>query len=129
MFISFVAKKSPLIPLYFYPDTSDVKQLAEMTMALVLREDVADLFETRKGIYHLAGAGAVSRYGWVKEIIKSDPNKEEHMVERVEEALTAIFPTPAVRPMCSALDCSKFEATFGVTLPTWKDNLKEVIDG
>lgn len=104
-----------------------VKMLAEMTASLVLREDVVDLVETHKGIYHLGGAGAVSRYEWVREILKLDPYKEEHKVERIEEALTADFPTPAARPKYSVLDNGKFEKTFGMTVPNWQVNLREAL--
>jgi dTDP-4-dehydrorhamnose reductase len=39
-------------------------------------------------------------------------------------ALTADFPTPAERPLFSALDCSKFERTFGLKIPHWKTALE-----
>jgi dTDP-4-dehydrorhamnose reductase len=39
-------------------------------------------------------------------------------------ALTADFPTPAQRPLYSALDCEKFYTVFGLRLPAWQETLK-----
>jgi dTDP-4-dehydrorhamnose reductase len=34
------------------------------------------------------------------------------------------FPTPAQRPLFSALDCQKFEQTFDLRLPFWEAALE-----
>ena len=38
-------------------------------------------------------------------------------------ALTADFPTPAQRPLFSALDCQRFMDTFNLRLPDWQEAL------
>ena len=50
-------------------------------------------------------------------------------ISSVERARSAEFPTPAVRPLFSALDCSRFAATFGLQLPPWEESLKLAMDG
>jgi len=102
------------------------RMLAEIT-TLVIAENKSNLLETmreRYGVYHLAGNGYVSRYGWAKQIIINDPNPTEQVVRNIEPASSEDFPTPAVRPLFSALDCTRFEETFGLRLPAWNHTLE-----
>lgn len=75
------------------------------------------------GLYHVAGSGFASRLAWAQKIIQLDPNKHEQRVRQIVPALTAEFPTPAQRPLFSALDCRLFQSTFGIDLPGWEDDL------
>ena len=83
-------------------------------------KDVLGYLQQHSGLYHLAGAGAASRYEWAKAVIEFDPKKEEQMVKQILPAKSSEFPNPANRPVYSALECSLFEATFGIYLPEWK---------
>ena len=78
----------------------------------------------RKGVYHLAGDGFASRLDWGKAILENDPRHEEQVVENLIAALTAEFPTPAQRPLFSALNCEVFKRTFGLNLPSWQAALR-----
>lgn len=80
--------------------------------------------QERKGIYHLAGDGYASRLEWAQEILRLDPHPDEQVVREVLPALTADFPTPARRPLFSALDCACFTQTFGLRLPPWQEALR-----
>ena len=79
-----------------------------------------DYLHQHRGLYHLGGAGAASRYEWAKAVIEFDPQKKEQVVKQILPAKTADFPNAARRPVNSALDCSLFESTFGVHIPFWK---------
>ena len=101
------------------------RTLAEIT-SFVLAQNEKDIFENireRRGTYHLAGSGFASRYEWAKQILANDPERSEQIVQAIEPALSEDFPTPAARPLFSALDCSHFEATFGLQLPGWHSTL------
>ena len=102
------------------------RTLAEVTGFVLAGQD-KDLYAgicERQGIYHLAGGGFTSRYEWAKQILADDPRRAEQIVETLEPALTGEFPTPAVRPLFSALDCTLFEETFGLRLPAWSESLQ-----
>jgi len=102
------------------------RALAETTN-LILAEYQPNLFEAireRRGVYHLAGSGYASRYEWAKQILACDPNRTEQWVRTLEPVSSDEFPTPAARPLFSALDCSKFEKTFHFSLPDWKESLQ-----
>lgn len=103
------------------------RTLAEVTAGLLNKG--LDFLIERKGLYHMAGGGYASRLEWAKKIIELDPNKHEQMVKEILPALTSEFPTPAQRPLFSALDCSLFQTTFDMQLPRWEDALKLAMTG
>jgi dTDP-4-dehydrorhamnose reductase len=86
-------------------------------------EDITAWFHERRGIYHLAGSGFTSRFEWAKAILQNDPLPKEQRVQELLPALTADFPSPAKRPLFSALDCQKFTDVFKLRLPDWEEAL------
>jgi dTDP-4-dehydrorhamnose reductase len=107
------------------------RMLAEITSQLIARAgpDPVGWLGERRGVYHLAGSGYASRLDWAKEIISLDPKKDEQVVEELLAAKTCEFPTPAKRPLFSALNCDLFTETFGFRLPDWRDALKLAMEG
>jgi dTDP-4-dehydrorhamnose reductase len=101
------------------------RELAQAT-SLVFSRNNMGLFESikeKRGVYHLAGSGYTSRYEWAKCILANEPNRAEQVAKTVEPVSSEEFPTPAKRPLFSALDCSKFEEAFKISLPHWKESL------
>ncbi|OJW88482.1 dTDP-4-dehydrorhamnose reductase [Thiobacillus sp. 65-1402] len=74
------------------------------------------------GIYHLSCGGRTSWHGFTAAILAQLAATDGKLAR-----LTAIpgcgYPTPAVRPANSQLDCGKLAATFGVRLPAWESAL------
>ena len=102
------------------------RSLAEIT-SLTIAQNKADLFDAireRRGIYHLASSGYTSRYEWAKQILANDPNRAEQLTHTLEPGLSSDFPTPATRPLFSALDCTLFEETFSLRIPEWDSTLR-----
>ena len=102
------------------------RMLAEATAMLLVKggEHWRDWLGERRGIYHLAGSGHASRLEWGQEILKLDPKKDEQVTKEILPAVTADFPTPAQRPLFSALSCDLFAHTFGLSLPPWQEALR-----
>ncbi len=102
------------------------RMLAEVTSAMAARSlpNPNEYFSEKSGVYHLGGAGGVSRFDFTRAILDLDPHPEEQKVKGLETALTADFPTPALRPLTTTLDCSRFTRVFGLMLPNWKDALR-----
>ena len=101
------------------------RTLADVT-AQLLGKGLNALVE-RRGLYHVAGNGYASRFDWAKKILELDPNKQEQKVQELVPARTSDFPTPAQRPLFSALDCSLFQSTFDIALPEWEDALRQAM--
>lgn len=101
------------------------RMLAEATAQLLAKSGYrpTDYIENYSDLYHLAGSGYTSRLDWAKAILAEDPRKEEQVTREILPALTADFPTPAQRPLFSALNCQKFTDTFNLRLPDWRATL------
>jgi dTDP-4-dehydrorhamnose reductase len=100
--------------------------LAQAT-AQIVSKDTTDLFEylsEKTGIYHVAGAGAASRFEWAKKILDLESGRSGQITPELQPAKSAEFPTPAERPSYSALDCRKVADSLGVVLPLWSESLR-----
>ena len=75
------------------------------------------------GTYHLAGAGAVSWHGFAHAIFAALAAAGE-TVPRLKPITTAEYPTRALRPAYSVLDCTKARRAFGIALPDWEAALR-----
>lgn len=102
------------------------RMLAEISTTLLSQNkgDLLDAIRERRGIYHVAGSGYTSRYEWAKEILANDSNQTEQLVQTTEPVSSQEFPTPAQRPLFSALNCTKFKTTFNLPIPGWKESLQ-----
>jgi dTDP-4-dehydrorhamnose reductase len=83
----------------------------------------------RSGLYHFVGPDRASRFEWAQAILRLDPRHSEQVTEQVLPALTSEFPTPARRPLFSALDNRKLIQTFGLQMPAWESALRLAIVG
>jgi len=106
------------------------RMLAEVTSAMAARSfsDSWEYFLEKSGVYHLGGAGGVSRFDFTRAILELDPHPEEQKVKELEAALTADFPTPAIRPLTTTLDCSRFNRVFELSMPDWKNTLRLALE-
>jgi dTDP-4-dehydrorhamnose reductase len=102
------------------------RMLAEISAQVLANrgENLIEWMRERRGIYHLAGDGYASRFQWAQAILEQDPAQEDQIAQDIQPARTSEFPTPAQRPLHSALNCDLFASTFGLRLPDWKDALQ-----
>jgi dTDP-4-dehydrorhamnose reductase len=86
--------------------------------------DVVPWLAEHSGIYHFVGPDHASRFEFAQAILRLDPQRDQQLTEQVLPALTSEFPTPAARPLLSALDNHKLIQTFGLQLPLWERALR-----
>ncbi len=87
--------------------------------AHALRSAVGD--PALAGTYHLAAAGETSWHGYARFVV--DEARALGVALKVEEIApitTAEYPTAAIRPLNSRLDCGHLRASFGLALPDWR---------
>lgn len=74
------------------------------------------------GIHHLSGRPDISWADFARAVFDV-----AGLDCKVEDITTADWPTPAMRPANSRLDCTSLMATFGIGRPDWRDGLCAVI--
>jgi dTDP-4-dehydrorhamnose reductase len=102
------------------------RSLAEITAQLLVKgnDDIRGWMKERKGIYHLAGDGYANRFEWAKAILENDPKKNKQKTKEIKPVKTSSFPTPATRPLFSALSCDLFFTIYNLQLPKWDKTLE-----
>jgi dTDP-4-dehydrorhamnose reductase len=78
------------------------------------------------GIYHLAGGGAVSWFEFAKTIVGMASTCLKR-VPQIVPARTVDYPTPAIRPTDTRLDCTAIIRSFGTRLRPWREGLDETL--
>jgi dTDP-4-dehydrorhamnose reductase len=87
-----------------------------------------DLKDSSSGIYHYCGDEPCSWYDFARAIFLEAEVQGLKTPSYVKSITTADYPTPAIRPAYSVLDCTKIESVFDVTRSNWRDGIKIVID-
>jgi dTDP-4-dehydrorhamnose reductase len=98
--------------------------IAESTRQLIQRWQAGDAAQW--GVYHLAAGGETSWFGFAQAI-------GEQLIAAgkpcatLEPIPSSAYPTPAVRPLNSRLDCSLLQREWGVSQPDWHAALLECL--
>jgi dTDP-4-dehydrorhamnose reductase len=87
-----------------------------------------DLKGSSAGIYHYCGGEPCSWYDFAQAIFLEAEAQGLKTPSYVKSIMTADYPTLAVRPAYSVLDCSAIESRFDVNHSNWRDGIKIVID-
>jgi dTDP-4-dehydrorhamnose reductase len=87
-----------------------------------------DLKGTLSGIYHYCGDEPCSWYDFARAIFSAAEIHGLKSPSNIKSITTFEYPTPAIRPAYSVLDCTKIESVFGVTRSNWRDGIKIVTD-
>jgi dTDP-4-dehydrorhamnose reductase len=94
-----------------------------LKIAATLRAPNADALH---GIYHFAGAGEATWYDLARHVFAVSSAIGGPFAEVA--AITADqYPTRAVRPGNSRLDCTRFARTFGAAAPDWHASVEAVV--
>jgi dTDP-4-dehydrorhamnose reductase len=76
------------------------------------------------GVYNYSSSGSTSWYGFAEEIIRTDPNREEHIVQRLLPISTEAFGAPATRPAYSQLSKDRLGSVFKMSPEGWREQLE-----
>ena len=109
-------------------------QVGSPTSALDLADALLALLEVwgakpERGLgetYHVAGSGQTSWCGLAQAIMAECAALGVPTADVIGIS-TADWPTKAVRPRNSVLDCEKFERDFGIRMPDWQLSVAETV--
>jgi dTDP-4-dehydrorhamnose reductase len=79
------------------------------------------------GTYHYCGQGITTWHGFTEEILSLARQYIPIKTKDIKPISTAEYPTKAIRPPFSALDCGLIKKNFGISIEPWQDSLKTVI--
>lgn len=91
-------------------------------LALVIKMIVESELIEKQGVYHFSNEGAISWYDFAKAIIELSGNKCN-----ITPCKTEDFGNSVMRPHYSVLDKTKIKEALGMSIPYWKDSLKECL--
>lgn len=101
-------------------------QVGTPTYARDLAQTILDIIPQIKNqtpeIYHYSNEGAISWYDFSKAIFELTA-----LPCQVTPITTEQYPTPAKRPHYSLLNKTKIKTEFNLTIPYWRDSLKECL--
>jgi dTDP-4-dehydrorhamnose reductase len=110
------------------------RDLARMTAEVIGRcearaqgQELPAVLADIGGIYHAAGAGETTWYGFAAEAVRLRQEREPVVrFAKIEAIMTAEYPTPAKRPVNSRMNCSRLVERFGWKMMDWHDSLRKV---
>ena len=79
------------------------------------------------GTYHYCGQGVISWYNFAEKIVGLARLYADVKTTRIEPIATADYPTRALRPIYSALDCSRIQKHFCINPKPWQKSLEITI--
>jgi dTDP-4-dehydrorhamnose reductase len=93
------------------------RDLANCLMQIALSE------HWTPGIFHFSNEGIISWFQFAETIGTLIPSNC-----KVNPIPTSAYPTPAMRPLYSALDKTKIQAAYGIQLVPWRDSLEDCME-
>lgn len=101
--------------------------LADVT-AHAIRETLRD--PGKSGLYHVVAGGETTWHGYARFVLEQAAQAGVELKATpasVDAVPTSAFPTPATRPQNSRLNTTKFQSTFGLTLPAWQAGVTRML--
>jgi dTDP-4-dehydrorhamnose reductase len=93
------------------------------------RRSLAESALEYSGVYHACNAGETTWFGFAEAALAmlhaARPGQELALLLPIT---TAEYPTAALRPRNSRLDCGRLARQFGLRLPDWRGSLAQVME-
>ena len=94
---------------------------------LTISDGLHSVSEIDWGTYHYCGRGIISWHTFAEKIMDLARRHGDFRTTRVEPVASADYPTRAVRPANSALDCGRISRHFGISPQPWQNSLEITI--
>lgn len=108
---------------------TSARAIAKAITEIIFQLQNMSLFKHSSGTYHFSGFPFVSWADFAKVIFEQATYRELiSSSPKIKEITTLDYPTQALRPANSRLDCSKLKNTFGIEPDDWKQSLGVMLD-
>ncbi|MFW7379727.1 MAG: dTDP-4-dehydrorhamnose reductase [Oligoflexus sp.] len=106
---------------------TSARLLAKVTAKTMVLQ-LSEANDLPRQLYHICCDGTTSWYEFAQEIFTQARNLGLALkVQRLVPISTKEFPTPAIRPLNSRLDCSRIKRDLGISVEHWKEELSRVL--
>ncbi|WP_046223473.1 dTDP-4-dehydrorhamnose reductase [Vibrio sp. ECSMB14106] len=99
--------------------------IAQALIAIMNKLSV-DNVSTLYGVYHFSGAPHVSWCEFAQDIFQQAETKQLLKAPTLTSITTDMYPTPAVRPENSKMNCDKIQRNFGIAPCNWRAALDNI---
>ncbi|MDH5545575.1 MAG: dTDP-4-dehydrorhamnose reductase [Gammaproteobacteria bacterium] len=79
------------------------------------------------GTYHYSCQPSTDWYEFAREIVEETAKRQVVKVQTITPISTQEYPTPAMRPKNSVLNCDKIRQDFGISQADWREELRDVV--
>jgi dTDP-4-dehydrorhamnose reductase len=118
-----------------YGAPTSAAELARLTLhavrhceSLAAGKPLAGAMRPVSGLYHAAGAGETTWFGFAQEALRQrHQSRPDLFFGRLLPIATSDYPTPARRPPNSRLSCARLLETFYFQFKPWQEALADVI--
>jgi len=94
---------------------------------LSICEKITSGKEVNWGTYHFCGSPKTTWCAFSKAIIENTRTEKNYVVEKIVPIATSEYPTAAVRPQNSVLNCDKIRRQFEIDQQPWLAGLQEMV--
>ncbi|WP_332396271.1 dTDP-4-dehydrorhamnose reductase [Vibrio metschnikovii] len=95
-------------------------------LIVIMNKLSADNDSSLYGVYHFSGAPHVSWYEFAQDIFQQAETKQLLKAPALTSIATDMYPTPAVRPENSKMNCEKIANNFGISPSNWHVALENI---
>ena len=95
-------------------------------LVLIAKQITNNTLEPSWGTFHYTSKNPTTWRGFAEEIFK-ELQTYNMSVPLVNGIPSSQYPTPALRPLNSVLNCDKIERVFSVPRRDWKEGMREVV--
>ena len=81
----------------------------------------------RWGVYHYCGTPATTWFDFCSHILDASREDYPYLVQQIVPIESKDFPTPAIRPENSVLNCDKIQQVFGIDQQPWDTGLRDML--
>ena len=108
-----------------YGSPTSAADLAEaiLTISDIVRKGMPDIW----GTYHYCGEGIISWHEFAQAIVDIFRHHAKVRTKCIHPVKTVDYPTRAMRPAYSALDCGMIRKQFGISPKPWQDSLETTL--
>lgn len=122
-----LAKKKKILKVVYDQVGSPTwsRSVAKATYQIIRQgsNNLGEFLKEKGGLYNYTSPGGTSWYRFARAVVEMDPDRDHHILQKMDPVSTKNYSAGAVRPKYSVLDVSRIIDTFNLTIEPWQKEL------